>query len=273
MPDISFTKRAAVAAAATDSRFQRAYLTLRERILRADYPFGTILSPRQLAREFGVSMIPVAEALQRLEYEELVERRPRAGTRVKIPTPEDIRGQYIVREALESQAARLCAVQATASERIELRTLAAELDRRFSGDGSVVPDRAQLYDLHTQHLRLHTLIAEAARCHALWQAIDRNHVLLFNFLYNVASERAVLPPGFHSDLVEPIIRGDPEKADATMRAHVKYGFSETLLRLQLEIQKDGWRLGRNGDSSGEGRKARKAPAQRKSSRPPKQRKK
>jgi DNA-binding GntR family transcriptional regulator len=246
--------------AAIDSRAQQAYLTLRERILRADYPFGTILSPRQLAREFGVSMIPVAEALQRLEYEELVERRPRAGTRVKIPTPEDIRGQYIVREALESQAARLCAVQATAAERIELRTLAAELDLRFSGDGSVVPDRAKLYELHTQHLRLHTLIAEAARCQVLWQAIERNHVLLFNFLYNVASERAVLPDGFHSELVEPIIRGDPERADATMRAHVRYGFSETLLRLEVQIQKNGWRLGKNDESPGQRRKARKSPA-------------
>lgn len=255
--------------AVTESRTQRAYLTLRERILRADYPFGAILSPRQLARQFRVSMITVAQALQRLEFEELVERRPRAGTRVKTPTPEEIRGQYIVREALESQAARLCAVQATASERVELRTLAAELDRRFSGDSSVVPDRAQLYDLHTRHLRLHTLIAEAARCHALWQAIERNHVLLFNFLYNIATQRAVLPPGFHSDLVEPIIRGDPEKAEATMRAHVKYGFSETLLRLQVEVQNNGWRSDKNHDSPPDDRKVRKSPAQRKNSSTPK----
>lgn len=235
----------------SDSRARHAYLILRERILRADYPFGTILSPRRLARQFGMSLIPVAEALQRLEHEGLVERRPRAGTRVKIPTPEEVRGLYIVREALESQAARLCAIHATAAERVELRTLAAELDQRFSESSAVtLKDRNKLYNLHTQHVHLHTRIADAARCQTLWQAIDRNHVLLFNFLYDVAAQRTVLPPGFHIDLVEPIIRGDPDKADAAMRLHVKYGLSETLLRLQPQIQKDGWRLGKNNSSDG-----------------------
>lgn len=236
---------------ASDSRAKHAYLTLRERILRADYPFGTILSPRQLARQFGMSLIPVAEALQRLEHEGLVERRPRAGTRVKIPTPEEVRGLYIVREALECQAARLCAVHATAAERVELRTLAVELDRRFSESGSVtLKDRNKLYDLHTKHVHLHTRIADAARCQTLWQAIERNHVLLFNFLYDVAAQRTVLPPGFHTELVEPIVRGDPEKADAAMRLHVRYGLSETLLRLQPQIQQDGWRLGKGNSADG-----------------------
>jgi DNA-binding GntR family transcriptional regulator len=249
-------KRSEKAEGTADSRVQSAYLTLRERILRADYPFGTILSPRQLASRFGMSLIPVAEALQRLEYEGLVERRPRAGTRVKIPSPEDVRGMYILREALESQAARLCAVHATASERVELRTLAAELDGRFSGNKpSAVDNKTWLYDLHTQHVRLHTRIAECARCETLWQAIDRNHVLVFNFLYDLAAERTVLPHGFHADLVEPIIRGDPERADAAMRAHVSYGLSETLLRLQPQIQENGWRVGKNDDSPRERRKA------------------
>jgi DNA-binding GntR family transcriptional regulator len=114
------------------SRAKQAYFTLRQRILRAEYPFGTILSPRRLARQFGMSLVPVAKALQRLEQEGLVERRSRAVTRVKIPTPDEIRGLYVVREALESQAARLCAVHATAAERIMLRTLAEELDHLFS---------------------------------------------------------------------------------------------------------------------------------------------
>lgn len=253
--DISIKKRRAGVDSISGSRAQRAYIILRERILLADYPFGTILSPRQLATRFGMSLIPVAEALQRLEYEGLVERRPRAGTRVRIPTPEDVRGLYVIREALESQAARLCAVHATAAERVELRTLAAELDRQFSGNGTV-ESKTHLYDIHRQHVQLHTRIAECAHCHTLSQAIERNHVLHLKFLYDVAAQRTVLPPGFHADLVEPILRGDPERADAVMRAHVKYGFSETLQQLEPQIQQNGWRLGKNDDSSGDRRKAR-----------------
>jgi GntR family transcriptional regulator, rspAB operon transcriptional repressor len=234
------------------SRAKQAYFTLRQRILRAEYPFGTILSPRRLARQFGMSLVPVAEALQRLEQEGLVERRSRAGTRVKIPTPDEIMGLYVVREALESQAARLCAVHATAAERIMLRTLAEELDRLFSEKAAPSSsDRKSPFQRHTKHLKFHALIAEFGRCQTLCQAIERNHVLLFNFLYDIASRRTVLPPRFHSELIEPIIRGDPEKADAVMRHHVTYGLSETLSRLRPQIQKNFWRIGeKNGNRNG-----------------------
>lgn len=243
---MSLMKRRTKVETKSGSLAQQAYLTLRDRILRADYPFGTILSARQLAHQFGMSLVPVAEALQRLEHDELIERRPRAGTRVKIPTPDEIRGLYVIREALESQAARLCAVQATAAERVELRALATELDQLFSEDNAVgTEDRNKLFERHKKHTRFHTHIAESAHCQTLSRAIERNHVLLFNFLYDVASQRTFLPRGFHSDLIEPILRGDPDKADAAMRLHVRYGLSETLLRLQPQIQEDGWRLGKN----------------------------
>src|SRR6201996_7406780 len=83
-----------------------AYLTVRDRILRGELKIGQPISRRRLAAELGMSFLPVSEALLRLENEGLVESRPRAGTRVRMPTREDVEGQYIVREALEGQGAR-----------------------------------------------------------------------------------------------------------------------------------------------------------------------
>src|SRR5713101_6543585 len=83
-----------------------AYLVVRERILRGELPIGKVISRRKVAIELGMSLLPVSEALLRLEFEGLLESRPRAGTRVRIPTEQDVRGHYIVREALEVQAAR-----------------------------------------------------------------------------------------------------------------------------------------------------------------------
>src|SRR5713226_1842843 len=82
-----------------------AYLVIRDRILAGELPLGASLSRRKLAAELGMSMLPVAEALQRLENDGLVESRPRVGTRVCLPTAGEIRERYEVREALESQAA------------------------------------------------------------------------------------------------------------------------------------------------------------------------
>src|SRR5437879_2002130 len=60
-----------------------------------------------------MSLLPVSEALQRLENDGVVESVPRVGTRVCLPTPQDIRERYEIREALESQSARLFAEKAS----------------------------------------------------------------------------------------------------------------------------------------------------------------
>src|SRR6202161_3406697 len=82
-----------------------AYSNVRQRILRGDLKLGQVISRRTLASEMGMSFLPVSEALLRLEVEGLLESRPRAGTRVRIPTPQDVEGHFVVREALETQAA------------------------------------------------------------------------------------------------------------------------------------------------------------------------
>src|SRR5881394_2385249 len=102
-----------------------AYQFVKQRIFHGALPMGRVISRRKIAAELGMSFLPVSEALLRLEFEGLLESRPRAGTRVRIPSREDVRGHYIVREALEVQAAKLFTQFATASERAELRKLAA----------------------------------------------------------------------------------------------------------------------------------------------------
>src|SRR2546428_9132914 len=112
-----------MAPAAGVSLAGQAYTAVREEILRGQLRPGTALSRRRLARDLGMSVVPVAEALRRLEDDGLVESRPRAGTRVRVPSEKDIRELYELREALESQSARLFAARATAGPRLELQRL------------------------------------------------------------------------------------------------------------------------------------------------------
>ncbi len=75
---------------------------IRGKILRGEFPLGAALSRRKLGIQFGMSFLPISEAIQRLEHDGLVESGPRVGTRVRIPTPQDLRDRYIIREALET---------------------------------------------------------------------------------------------------------------------------------------------------------------------------
>src|ERR1700761_3346485 len=186
----------------------RVYLLIRERILRGQLRPGQVLSRRKLAEEFGVSLLPVAEALKRLESDLLVESRPRAGTRVRIPAPEEVRGRCIVREALEAQSARLCCARITMKERLDLLRMAEQLDTlylRFQHDD----DPELQFVVHTQHFELHMRIAEYARCPELKQAIEMNNVLVHNWFFDIAAERRALPPGFHSQLAQAVSGNDP----------------------------------------------------------------
>src|ERR1700688_3973700 len=96
-----------------------AYVYIRKRILRGEIAIGQVISRRKIAVDLGMSFLPVSEAFLRLEFEGLLESRPRAGTRVRIPSREDVRGHYVVREGLEVQAARLFAERATPDARAE----------------------------------------------------------------------------------------------------------------------------------------------------------
>lgn len=201
-----------------------AYRIVRERILRGELRLGEVISRRKLAAELGMSFLPVSEALLRLELEGLLESRPRAGTRVRIPTPDDVRGHYLVREALEVQAAKLFARVATPSERAELRRLAARVDAV-----SVQPDRTLYVVLHQ---RLHQRIAECARCPALTEAIEKTHALASTWYCVTRPPSTERPPRRHQQLVEVLVQGDPQKAADAIRRHIAAGMRHTLAQLE-----------------------------------------
>lgn len=175
-----------------------------------------------------MSFLPVSEALLRLEFEGLLESRPRAGTRVRIPSREDVEGHYIVREALETQAARLFAELATARERTELRKLAARCDSLAQ-----LADRLPYLQLHE---RLHRRIAECARCPALSHAIEQTYSLASTWLCVPADGKLPKLVQPHQDLAEGLCARDPDAAAAAMRTHVQTSLQRTRIRLGSYFQ-------------------------------------
>lgn len=201
-----------------------AYTVVRERILRGEIVLGQVISRRKLAAELSMSFLPVSEALLRLEIEGLLESRPRAGTRVRIPSPEDVKGHYVVREALEVQAAMRFATFATPGERSELKKLAVRVDALSTGT-----DRP-LYQ--SVHQKLHARIAQCARCPALLDAIEKTHALASIWFCVMRTPKAGDSPTRHQELADALCGGDPARAADEVRRHLEFGMEHAMEVLQ-----------------------------------------
>ncbi|MFF2315243.1 GntR family transcriptional regulator [Arthrobacter sp. NPDC058097] len=85
-------------------------------ILSGDLPAGSRLKVRDLAEQVGTSVMPVREAIRRLEETGLAERQPHKGAVVKSLTFEELIHVYDVRRLLETEAARLGTEKVTAQD-------------------------------------------------------------------------------------------------------------------------------------------------------------
>ncbi len=219
---------------------EQVYRYVRDRILSGEYTFGTVISRRDLAQELGMSLVPVNDAMSRLENEYLIENTPRVGTKVRTPTPQDIRGFWAVREGLETQSARLFARMATKKERSELIEMAKELDRMHeSATDSDQPDPKVLHPWRCAHMRFHTQIAECTRLPFLAAQIERNQLLVFNWFYDhqlYGGRR--LPAHWHEQLAQVLAGGSEEEADAAMRKHLHNKLEELMLSLERFLMMD-----------------------------------
>jgi DNA-binding GntR family transcriptional regulator len=203
-----------------------AYHIIRQRILRGEVVLGQVISRRKLAAELGMSFLPISEALQKLEFEGLLESRPRAGTRVRIPSRQDVAGHYVLREALEVQAARLFCEVASPEQREEIKKLALRVDALSSATD------AGRHDFLINHEKMHRRIAEGSRCVALVDAIERTHALASTWLCVTGPEDNQLIQGRHEALALAVCGKDPEVASDAVRAHIGQARDSLLRRLE-----------------------------------------
>jgi DNA-binding GntR family transcriptional regulator len=88
------------------------YHEIKRKIVEGILEPGTHLVIKQIANEYGISDIPVREALKELSVEGLVETIPHVGSRVAGFSPKNIKDMLEMRECLEPFAAELAAQNA-----------------------------------------------------------------------------------------------------------------------------------------------------------------
>jgi DNA-binding GntR family transcriptional regulator len=97
------------------------FASIRGSILNGELPAGYRLRIRDLADRVGTSVMPVREAIQRLEEAGLAERVPHRGAVVKGLTLHELVHVYDVRRVLETEAARQGAATITPADLEQLQ--------------------------------------------------------------------------------------------------------------------------------------------------------
>lgn len=100
---------------------------LAKAIASGELPPGARLSPAKLAEDFGVSHIPVREALAALEAVGHVRRIPRVGFFVAELSTDDIEDVYHWRQVLEDEAHRLGVPRLEDADLVRMRQLNADM--------------------------------------------------------------------------------------------------------------------------------------------------
>lgn len=207
---------------------QKAYETIRNRILDGTLKPGIRLSKRKMAALTGVSVIPVIEALHRIENDGLAYSKSQWGSFVMVPTRQEVLSRYALREAIECQAVRILAENLDEDDEERLRRLAQKLDASRYDEGR----EQETWELHHA---FHLAIAEATGFNSLSDALRRCN--LFSLLVRAVvaqRRRSELPPDWHMRLVDAIASGDSDRAEVQMRIHVHNGLEGILADLKQD---------------------------------------
>lgn len=192
---------------------QKAYEHILDRLTTQGLRAGDWVDRRTLAAELRISLAPVSEAIRQLETEGYLECIPRRGTQVRVPKVEELRGQLLLREALESQAARLYCGAPLRAQRQALEPLARELDEKSR---SLTGKR--------NDLALHRALVELAGCPVL--TLHFEQVMKMSLFLAVDRFMALLPAiesDRHLNLIDDLCAATPEEADARIRRHIRLG--------------------------------------------------
>jgi GntR family transcriptional regulator of gluconate operon len=191
--------------------------TIRRAIVLGELPAGLHLEEPALAQKFGVSRIPIREALVRLEHEGLVRSEPRRGSFIVGMTEEDVSDIYELRELFECRAARRAAGRIDPAGIARLEELASRMDEalaRRDPQAMVEPD-----------VEFHRRIVLSAGSRQLLAAWDRLAGLIGTMLgiTDTTYYNAPTPSHGHRRIIESLHARDADAAEREIQAHLQNG--------------------------------------------------
>ncbi|MGN6769409.1 MAG: GntR family transcriptional regulator [Rhizobiaceae bacterium] len=199
---------------------------IRHEIVAGILPFGGRVTIDELASRYGVSHMPVREALRELRGEGLVIIEPNRGARIRPIDQKFVANLFETRSALEIMLSRRAADRFKPEEANGLERIEDELESeiaRCNWDAVLVSNR-----------RFHQLVNRVADNPDALALVDRHWLLIAALWqrYGYGPERFAGVASDHRYLIKCFRNNDAEGAAVLMGAHVLKARQELLERMR-----------------------------------------
>jgi GntR family transcriptional regulator, rspAB operon transcriptional repressor len=192
---------------------------LRDAIVSGRYRPGDRLNESQIAREFGISRIPVREALMQLQEHGLVMNHERRGMFVTRLGEEDVQRINSLRVVLEAEALKLCRLKISRKDATRLTNIMARME--------AWTERTEM-DAAALDLEFHRTLWEAAGNPYLTRALDSLVTSLFahKALENVSADVKRWSLTHHRALLDIALGNSNAEPEAAIIFHMRTGYDE-----------------------------------------------
>ncbi|MQY12939.1 putative D-xylose utilization operon transcriptional repressor [Streptomyces sp. RB5] len=195
---------------------------IRDAIVAGHFPPGSRLTEEHLARRYGVSRVPVREALRTLESEGFVTTRRHVGACVAEPTAQDAADLLDIRALLEPLGAARAAERRTQAHLKVLHGLVRLGQERAR--------RGQLPELAALGAWFHETLAQATGSPSLAAPLVQLRRKISWVYAGASHHRAVESWAEHGAITDAVTRGDAERARAVAALHVERSAAAYELR-------------------------------------------
>ena len=192
--------------------------TLRDAIIARKFKPGDRLNESKLARQYGVSRIPVREALQQLQEQGLVMNHPRRGMFVNILSDDDCQKINSLRIILEAEALKLCRARLTADGASKLESLVVQMENWSAGSE---------IDAAALDLEFHRTIWNLSGNNFLEKILNSQVPMLFahQALEYTSHNEALWPLYHHRQLLDVVLGKSELTPEEAMIAHLKLRYT------------------------------------------------
>lgn len=190
-----------------ETKAEKIHRRIKQAILKGEIAPGEKMVISQLAQKFKTSIIPVREALGRLEAENLVTVIPHTGTYAREIDLKVLREIYPLRGILEGYAVRLASKGLTKTDFVRLRDTIEKMDRAIADN-----DFALMGELNTE---FHMIIYRASQNNVLIQLIEDflQKTFLARLVFKFRPSRAIESNREHRGIVDALENGMTDRAE------------------------------------------------------------